>query len=283
MPVRELEVAVADGRTLHVYDTGPSSGLAVCWHHGTPNIGAPPVPLFGAAERLGIRWFSSDRPGYGGSSPLPGRTVGSAAADTEAVADALGIERFALMGHSGGSPHALACAALLADRVVATAAVSGLAPYDAEGLDWYAGMAAAGVESHRAAERGRAAREAFEDAGEELDVGFTAGDEEALGGRWSWFLDVVRPAIAAGPAAAVEDDLAAVAPWDFDPADIASPVLVVHGEADRMVPVAHGRWLAGTIPGAELWVRPGDGHITVMDAAGDALAWLNGAQDRAGR
>ncbi len=274
--MRERDVALPDGRTLHAYDTGgPADALAVCWHHGTPNIGAPPAPLFDVAERLGLRWFSSDRPGYGGSTPLPGRTVGSAAADTEAVADALGIERFALMGHSGGSPHALACAALLADRVTATVAMSGPAPYDAEGLDFFAGMADAGVASFRAAERGRAAREAFEEQGEELDIGFTPEDEEALGGRWSWFLDVVRPAIAAGPAAAIEDDLAAVAPWDFDPADIPGPVLVLHGDADRMVPASHGRWLSARIPGAELWLRPGDGHITVMDHAADALGWIN--------
>ena len=187
------------------------------------------------------------------------------------------------MGHSGGSPHALACAALLADRVTATVAVSGLAPYDAEGLDWYAGMADAGVGSHRAAERGRAAREAFEEAGEELDIGFTPGDEEALGGRWSWFLDVVRPAIAAGPAAAIEDDLAAVAPWDFDPADIATPVLVVHGEADRMVPVAHGRWLAGDDPGRGAVGAPrrrshhGDGRRRGRPRLAQPGRWLTSA------
>jgi pimeloyl-ACP methyl ester carboxylesterase len=269
--IEERDIVLADGRTVHLYDTGPESGdLAVCWHHGTPNIGAPPAPLLDS----GVRWFSSDRPGYGGSTPLPGRTVGSAAAETEAVADALGIEGFALMGHSGGSPHALGCAALLDDRVIASVAISGPAPYDAEGLDWYAGMAAAGVESHRAAERGRAARLAFEEVGEDLDFGFTPEDGAAIGGRWSWFLDVVRPAMAAGPAAAIEDDLASVAPWDFDPVDITGPVLVLHGDADRVVPVSHARWLADRIPRAELRVRPGDGHITVMDGAVDALAWL---------
>jgi pimeloyl-ACP methyl ester carboxylesterase len=271
VPLREIDVALPDGRTVHAYDSGGSpDALAVCWHHGTPNIGAPPSPLL---DR-GVRWFSADRAGYGGSTPLPGRTVGSVATDVEAVADALGIERFALMGHSGGSPHALACAALLADRVVATVAISGLAPRDAEGLDWNAGMAAAGVASLHAAGRGRVAREALEEAGEELDFGFTPEDEEALGSRWAWFLDVVRPAIAAGPAAAIDDDLAVVAPWDFDPAHVSSPVLVVHGDADRVVPASHGQWLAGRIPGAELWVRAGDGHITVMDAAADALDWL---------
>ncbi|MEO6511299.1 MAG: alpha/beta hydrolase [Nocardioides sp.] len=272
--MRELDVPLPDGRIVHAYDSGgPAGAPAVCWHHGTTNIGSPPGPLLGA----GVRWCSSDRPGYGGSSPLLGRTVGSAAADTEAVADALGIERFALMGHSGGGPHALACAALLADRVSGTVSISGPAPYDAEGLDWFDGMAPAGVASHRAAERGRAALEALEESGEELDIGFTPEDEEALGGRWSWVLDVVRPAIAAGPAAAIEDDLASVAPWDFDPTDIPGPVLVLHGDADRLVPVSHGRWLAARIPGAELKVGAGDGHITVLDHAAEALEWLSRA------
>ncbi len=275
MQVRERDVSLADGRTLHAYDTGPGDGLAVCWHHGTPNIGAPPTPLFEAAEHLGVRFFSYDRAGYGGSSALPGRTVGAAASDAAEVADTLGIDRFAVFGHSGGASHALACAVLLPDRVSAAVSVSGPAPFDAEGLDWYAGMADAGVASHRAAERGREAREAFEDAAEELDPGLTEADEEALGGRWAWFLDVVRPALAGDPAAMIDDDLAAVVPWDFDPVDVAVPTLVVHGEADRMVPPSHGRWLADRIPGAELWLRPGDGHLTVLDCGPDALAWLS--------
>ncbi|NEE56132.1 alpha/beta hydrolase, partial [Streptomyces sp. SID8455] len=82
------------------------------------NIGSPPAPLFPAAERLSVRWVSYDRPGYGGSSPLPGRDIASAAADVRAIADALAIGRFAVLGHSGGGPHALACGALLPDRVV---------------------------------------------------------------------------------------------------------------------------------------------------------------------
>ena len=91
--------------------------LTVVWHHGTPNVGTPPEPLLPASAERGIRWVSYDRPGYGGSTPHPGRDIASAAADVEAIADALGIDRFAVLGHSGGGPHALACAALLGDRV----------------------------------------------------------------------------------------------------------------------------------------------------------------------
>ena len=101
----ETDLQLSHGRTLHVYDTGADDAdgrLAVFWHHGTPNIGAPPEPLFAAAARLGIRWVSYDRPGYGGSTPYPGRTVASAAACTSSIADTSGIDQFAVMGHSGG-------------------------------------------------------------------------------------------------------------------------------------------------------------------------------------
>jgi pimeloyl-ACP methyl ester carboxylesterase len=275
--MRELDVTLPEGRVLHAYHAaGPADATAVCWHHGTPNLGAPPQPLLPAAAQVGLRWFSFDRPGYGGSTAVPERTVGSVAADAAAVADALDIGRFVAVGHSGGGPHALACAALLDGRVTAAVALSGPAPYDAAGLDWFAGMAPAGAGSNRAAARGRAAREAWEDEAGNEDFGFTEADEAALDGRWSWVLEVVRPAIAQGPGGAIDDDLAAVSPWGFDVSDIDVPVLLVHGGADRVVPVGHARWLADRIPTAELWERPTDGHITVLDAAADALAWLAG-------
>src|ERR671921_722888 len=134
--VTETDLELGDGRTLHAYHTGAADAdgrLAVFWHHGSPNIGAPPQPLFSAAERLGIRWVSYDRPGYGGATPRPERDVASAAADASAVADALGIDRFALMGHSSGGSHALACAALLPERVLGVVVVAGMAPIGAEG------------------------------------------------------------------------------------------------------------------------------------------------------
>jgi pimeloyl-ACP methyl ester carboxylesterase len=274
--VDETDLRLDDGRTLHVYDTGTPGDdrLAVFWHHGTPNVGAPPRPLFPAAERLGVRWVSYDRPGYGGSTPLPGRGVSSAAACTAAVADALGIDTFAVMGHSGGGPHALACGALLGERVRGVVSMAGLAPYGAGGLDWFAGMAEAGVASLRAAAAGRAAREDRAAAEDDLDMGFTAADEAALAGAWSWVLDVVRPALAAGPGGQIDDDLAYVAPWGFDPEQITAPVLFVHGGEDRVAPQGHGEWLASRCPTAELWLRPDDGHVSVLDAAADALAWL---------
>lgn len=281
--ITESELTVDDGRTLHVYDSGAGNDrLAVFWHHGTPNIGSPPRPLFAAAERLGVRWLGHDRPGYGGSTPRPGRDVASAAEDVARIADALGIERYAVMGHSGGAPHALACAALSPDRVLGVVAMSGPAPYGADGLDWFAGMAPTSEASLRAAAKGRAAKEAFEAADEDLGSPFTPEDEAMFAGEWGWVLDVVRPALADGPAPRVDDDLAYVAPWGFGPADVAAPVLLVHGDQDRVIPFAHGEWLARHLPDAELWRRRGDGHISVLASAADALAWLTDRADQSG-
>jgi pimeloyl-ACP methyl ester carboxylesterase len=271
-PMIELDVTTQDGRVLHVYDTG-GDGVPVVWHHGTPNIGAPPAPLFPTAERLGLRWIGYDRPGYGGSTPRAGRTVASAATDVATVADALGLDRFAVMGHSGGSAHALACAALLPDRVPAAVAMSSPAPR-ADDLDWFAGMAAGSAASLRAASRGRAALEDHLSREHDDDIGFAAADWAALEGDWAWMLDVVRPAVAQGPAAQVDDDLAYVAPWGFDLEQVRAPVLVVAGGLDRMIPPAHGSWLAGHLPSAELWLRPEEGHVSVLRAAEDALEWL---------
>jgi pimeloyl-ACP methyl ester carboxylesterase len=255
---------------LHVYTSG-TGDLPMFWHHGTPNVGAPPEPLFADAERLGLRWVSYDRPGYGGSAPVPDRNVATAAAYTARVADELGIDRFAVLGHSGGGPHALACAALLPERVVAAVSISGLAPYGAEGLDWFAGMAKPG--SLRAAVLGRAAKEAYEASADD-DPGFVAADRAAFAGPWGWFGTVVEPALADGPAALVDDDLAYVAPWGFDPAGIRVPVLLLHGGQDAVVPSSHAEWLARRIPGARLRISPGDGHISVLAGAAAALEWI---------
>jgi pimeloyl-ACP methyl ester carboxylesterase len=182
----ETDLTLGGGRTLHVYDTGLDDAdgrLAVFWHHGTPNIGAPPEPLFAAADRLGIRWVSYDRPGYGGSSPHRDRDVASAADYVSCVADALDIDRFAVVGQSGGSPHALACGALLPERVLGVVSVAGMAPFGAEGLDWFAGMSDSGVASLRAAAEGRAAKESYEASGAEFDPEvFTPEDHAALSG-----------------------------------------------------------------------------------------------------
>jgi pimeloyl-ACP methyl ester carboxylesterase len=270
--VTETDLARPDGRTLHVYDTGAPARLTVLWHHGTPNLGAPPGPLRPLSETLGVRWISYDRPGYGSSTPRPDRTVGDAAECAAAVADALGVDRFAVMGHSGGCSPALATAALLPERVRAVAIFAAIAPFEADG--WFDGMAAASAAALRAAAEGRAAKEKYEAAAEFDPEVFTDADFAALNGSWSWLNDVVRPAL--GAVGLIDDDLSAVQPWGCDLAAITAPVLLVHGEDDRMIPATHSEWLAARIPGAELRLTPGDGHISVLDHATDALTWLAG-------
>jgi pimeloyl-ACP methyl ester carboxylesterase len=280
--VRETDLKLSDGRALHAYDTaadGADGRLAVFWHHGSPNIGAPPEPLFPAADRLGIRWVSYDRPGYGGSTPRPDRDVASAADDISAVADALGIERFAVMGHSSGGSHALACAALLPERVLGAVSVAGTAPFSAEGLDWSEGFGPGGAASLRAAAAGRTALEKHL-AESDDEPEFTPEDEAALAGEWSWFIDVVRPALAGGMGGFVDDVLAGVGAWGFDPADVVAPALFLHGGRDRVVPSSHGEWLARRCPSAELWLRPDDGHITILDRGAAAMGWLREHADR---
>jgi pimeloyl-ACP methyl ester carboxylesterase len=274
--VTETDLALDDGRTLHVYDTGPASegALTVLWHHGTPNLGAPPAPLFPDSARLNIRWVSYDRPGYGPSTPLPGRDIASAAEHAAAVADELDLGQFAVMGHSGGGTHALACGALLPERVLAVVSVSGLAPFGAAGLDWFAGMSAGGEASLRAAAQGREAKERYEAEGEFDEEMFTPADRAAFDGPWGWFGEVVGPAIEAGPGALIDDDLAYVSPWGFEPGQVVPPVLLMHGGQDRVVPSSHGEWLAGHLPSAELRRFPDDGHISVLNSAVSSLEWL---------
>jgi pimeloyl-ACP methyl ester carboxylesterase len=271
--VNETDLRLSDGRMLHVYDTGTGE-LPVFWHHGTPNLGAPPEPLFAAAERLGIRWVSFDRPGYGGSTPAPGRTMASVADDVAAVADSLGIDRFAVVGHSGGGCYALGAAATLGDRVRAVLTMAAIAPYDADGLDWFAGMVPSGVAALRAAVRGREAKTAYETSGIEYDPEFTAADLAMFDGPWSWLGKVVGPALDAGPFGQIDDDISYVIPWGCDPTTISVPVLLVHGAQDGIIPAGHGQWLAQHIPDAELRLSPSDGHISILSHAESGLEWL---------
>ncbi len=273
----EFDLTLADGRTLHVYDTGEPDGgaeLTVFWHHGTPNIGSPPAPLFGAAGRLGIRWVSFDRPGYGRSTAVPDRTIGSVAALVAHIADHLDVDEFAVMGHSGGGPHALACASLLPDRVVAAVGLAGLAPYGSEGLDYFAGMTGSCAASLRAATTGRTEKEQYEASGPDWDPEFTDGDMAALRGEWAWIGEVVGPAVAQGTGGLIADDLAYVSPWGFDPTTVTTPTLLIHGGADRVVPPTHSEWLARHCPAMQLRLSPGDGHLSVLRHGISALEWL---------
>ena len=268
--VAEWNLRLADGRTVRVADSG-GPGLTVVWHHGTPHTGALLAPVVSPAAARGLRLVSYARPGYGGSAAQPGRDVASAATDVAGVVDALGIDRFATVGASGGGPHALACAALLRERVIAVAAIAAPAPY-AEDADWFVGMA--DDRALRAATAGRDARMRHAETAEFDPAAFTDADWAALSGTWAALGEDAGRAATAAPDGAVDDDVAYVSAWGFDPATIAVPTLLLHGAEDRMVPPSHTERLRTAIPHAAWWPRPGDGHVSVLGAYPAVLDWL---------
>jgi pimeloyl-ACP methyl ester carboxylesterase len=275
--VHEFDITLPDGRTLHGYDTG-GDGVPVMWNHGTPNVGAPPRPLLGLADELGLRWVSFDRPGYGGSTAHPGRSVASSAADAATLADTLHLDRFASVGHSGGGPHAIAAAALQPARVIAVVALAGLAPRDAAGLDWFAGMGPTSTASLRAAENGLGGKRLHERENADAPIDFIAHDWVALAGPWGWLGEVAAAGIASGTDALIDDDIAFVTPWGIDLAEVMAPVLLMHGTDDHVVPASHSSWLASHLGSAELWLVEGESHVSALaDAergADAALRWL---------
>ena len=286
--IREHDVSV-DGRTLAVLDAGAQDGPVVFACHGTPGSALLWRGSVEDVEARGMRLISYDRPGYGGSDPHPGRNVAAAANDIAAIADALGIERFGVEGGSGGGPHALACGALLSDRVVGVACLAGVAPYPAEGLDWLEGMGQGNLDEFAAALAGREALEPFlrEQANEVLAAEpeelvdalrslLSPVDEAALTGEFAEYLvDATHRAIGESLEGWIEDDFAFMAPWGFELADIEVAVQLCQGGQDRMVPMGHGRWLADRIPGVEPFLSEGDGHLTIqLGRVGDVHAWL---------
>ncbi|MFI2753962.1 alpha/beta fold hydrolase [Cellulomonas sp. P22] len=267
------DITLRDGRTLRAHDVGTSDDArpTVLWHHGSPQSGTLLPPLVAAAAATGLRLVSYARPGYGGSTAAPGRDVAGAADDVAQLADALRIERFTVMGASGGGPHALACAALLPDRVTAVACLAAIAPPTGR-EDWYTGMADLG--GLRAAATGREARARYAQTAEFDPTSFTDADWAALAGAWASLGDDASHAGEAWPGGLVDDDVAFARAWGFDLAQVGAPALLVQGGRDRVVPPAHVDLLASALPDVEVWRHPEDGHISVLHACADAMVWL---------
>jgi pimeloyl-ACP methyl ester carboxylesterase len=287
--MNERDVTLRDGRTLHIYDEADPAGLVVFEHHGTPGSGLSYGPDLELARERGLRVISYDRAGYGGSTPKPGRTVADIAADVEDVLDALGVDRFASLGGSGGAPHSLALGALLADRCVAVGAVASPTPWDADGIDQMAGMGEQNVEEFTAAEAGAEPLEAFlepmaaemlaatpEEIREVIASLLPPVDREVLtGDRAIHAKRNFDRAISGGIGGWRDDDLAFVKAWGFELDDIRVPVLLWQGVQDKMVPADHGRWLAGRIPGVEAHISEPDGHLSIaVGRLGEIYDWL---------
>ncbi|MDP9270607.1 MAG: alpha/beta hydrolase [Chloroflexota bacterium] len=273
---REL-LTLPDGRTLELYLSGATDGTVLVIHDGSPSAGIPFRHSAELARDRGLRLVSSSRAGYAASSRNPGRDVAAVVPDVVAVLDHLGTERCYTMGWSGGGPHALATAALLGDRVIAASVMGGVAPYAAEGLDWMDGMGAENVEEFGAALAGPAQLQSFlERAGSWLanvtadEVAGAFGDlvsevdRASITGEYAeWLASMFRASISTGIWGWFDDDAAFVRPWGFEIGSITRPVAIWQGAQDRMVPFAHGQWLASHVGGARAHLLPEHGHLSL--------------------
>jgi pimeloyl-ACP methyl ester carboxylesterase len=289
-----FELLLGDGRTLPYCLYGPDEGVPVIFHYGTPGVRLLAPQAVRAAVRRGVRLLVCDRPGYGGSSRQRGRRVVGVVEDIARLADALGWDRFATWGGSGGAPHALACAALLPDRVRRCASVVGAAPFDAEGLDWFAGMSPGNVEEFTQARLGEMAyRPLVERLAREAVVSVEAGqlqippdyqlpeaDLVALRGRLlePGHRERTQMAYLGGVDGWIDDILAMTRPWGFDLAGIEVPVSVWYGPEDVLSPRGHAEWLISHVPGAERRELPTGGHLLDDKDLDNLYAWLLAAE-----
>lgn len=267
----------ADGRCLDVFDSGDDGLPLVLYAHGTPGGHVPSPALLGAAREVGVRLASFARAGYAGSTRRPGRTVADVVEDALTVVDLLGADRFAVVGASGGGPHALACGALT-DRCAAVATVAGVGPFGADGLDFLAGMGEGNEVEFGAALQGEDPLRTLIEPWRLDMVGsgpqgtfdamvsvLSPPDQEVFSGEVAeQFHASTALALRDGVDGWLDDDLAFTQPWGFDLEQVAVPVHLWQGEQDLMVPPAHGRWLAERLPRCTPHLLPDDGHLTLL-------------------
>jgi pimeloyl-ACP methyl ester carboxylesterase len=266
-------VRTRDGRALEVMQSGPVEGLPLVLHLGTPNAATDIPQMTVPAHERGLRVVLYSRPGYSASTPAPGRSVVDAVGDTHAVLDALGIDRFVTLGWSGGGPPALACAARLPERCLAAGTLAGLAPYDADGLDWRAGaeenlLVPANEEELTALLQADAPNLAtISGAQVAAWLGDLASevDKAALTDEFADALaKSLRQAVSTGIAGWRDDYLSFLHAWGFALSEITVPTTVWQGGQDRLVPYAHGKWLADRIPGARAGLHDDEGHLSLV-------------------
>ncbi|MER7071256.1 alpha/beta hydrolase [Terrabacter sp. NPDC000476] len=291
-------VRLPDGRRLDVWQGGDPSGRPVLFLHGTPGGRLQAALGDGPARRAGVRLLAFSRPGYGGSSDAR-TSLASVADDAAAVADLLGVDRFAVLGVSGGGPFALGVAACRAGRVTRVGVVAGPGPLlaeelardpdadpaadpDADGavdpavdLSVDPAVRAALAGDHDAAV---ALRDAAAVGGS--DAGPGAGLRAPVAGGFV-SPEILEPWAGSGRPGippyrgASRDWLALAVGWDVDLADVRAPVTLWYGDRDRLVPPAHGRWLHERLPTSRLVVRAGEGHLgTLLTHWGEVLTEL---------
>jgi pimeloyl-ACP methyl ester carboxylesterase len=291
MKVCERTIFTEDGRKIRVNEAGCPDGIPVLVLRGSPHSRLLYNGWVEDAYSRGIRLVCYERPGYGGSTAHRGRTVASAAKDVSTIAMELGLDRLLIWGVSGGGPHALACAALLPELVTAAAVIAAPAPYPAQELNYFAAMGETNILETLAALE---SREACERVIEAEMTELLRATPEVLMQTWHSLLSPIDAAVLTTDFAdfalrsiregmsekrdgLVDDDMALVASWGFELKDIRIPVLLMHGQQDRMVPVSHGKWLASKIPNVDARFLPDEGHLTLsVRRIPQVHAWLLG-------
>jgi pimeloyl-ACP methyl ester carboxylesterase len=277
-------INLSDGRELDIRDAG-GDGKPLLFHHGTPGSVTHLPQMAEAAGRCGLRLITYSRAGYGASTRHAGRSVADVVTDIDGVLDQLGLDRCVTAGWSGGGPHALAMAALRPERTAGCLVIAGAAPFDADGLDFLAGMGEQNLEEFSAALEGEAALRRFLDAER---PGLLEADGPGIIEALSTLLPDVDRALLTedfGDALAtnmheglrtgvdgwLDDDLAFTRPWGFGLGSISVPTSVWQGSEDLMVPFAHGVWLAHHVAGATPHLLDGEGHLSVAVGALDEM------------
>ncbi len=283
MPDERL-LTLADGRVLTYFDLGDPAGIPVFYAHGAPS-GKRETEFFGLdghAAEAGVRLIVPDRPGVGGSSPLPGRTLLSWGNDVVAAADGLGLPQFAVLGYSVGAAFALAVREVGASRVTATAIVSGIGPADVPGITEGRSPDVARIftmASKAPALTGamlrfmrfgtRSPERMIAAAGKGMPAADRAVAERP--GAAEPFAAFLADAMRHGTVGVLRDLQLAAGAWGFAPKPTGSPIAIWHGAADTNAPPASARLLAELIPFAELHLTDTDGHISLFDREAGAV------------
>jgi pimeloyl-ACP methyl ester carboxylesterase len=268
----DTTMTLPGGRTLAYTEIGAPDGPVALYFHGAPGSRLELLALDEAFAAVGLRVITADRPGYGGSTPLLGRTTADWADDVAALAHRAGIERFVVMGLSSGGPYAVACAALLGDRVAGAIIAAGNTDMSwPEASDGYlqSELDIMSMDDEDAAvawciERYGADGSGFFDGESDLDLGDVdeawLADETNLGSLMTTMSEAFRQ----GVVGYAHDITVQGRAWTFDPASITAPTIVVHGAEDRLVPIEHSRHTASLIPGADRRELPGVGHLSLL-------------------
>ncbi|REJ74046.1 MAG: alpha/beta hydrolase [Acidobacteria bacterium] len=278
--MKDSRIELNGGRELAFTEIGPADGTCLFFFHGAP---MSRLHLAGLEQELAarrLRVLSPDRPGYGGSSPRPGRSLSDWPGDVAALADALGIERFLVGAHSSGGPYAVACAALLPQRVRAGVILGGVTDMGWAGA--WEGYPEEEIPILRQPDEAAAIAWCTEHYGAD-GSGFLEGDslpfpdpDLAVLAEESFGAAVVE-AFRQGVGGYAQDLHVQSRPWPFDPGCIGVPFVVVHGEQDDLIPVAHSQHTAELIPHASFRLLPGHGHLSIVAELPGIAAELDAA------